>query len=266
MHGIIGRLVTEFGVGYFKFDYNIEVTQGTDINCSSPGSGQLDHNRAYLAWVNELHDRFPDLVIENCSSGAQRMDYAMLATHALQSTSDQQDPDRYAAISAALPTAVTPEQGATWAYPQPEWDDETNALTVVNSLLGRIHLSGRLDILSPHQFNIIKEGMDVYRSIRGDLPTANAFWPLGLPHWHDDWLALGMAAASGDRFYVAVWRRGGADSVELPVPALKGKNVRSEFLYPVTLGAETDWRAAEGVLRVKVPSKLCARLFRLTVL
>jgi alpha-galactosidase len=265
MHGIIHRLVTEFGAGYFKFDYNIEVTQGTDINTSSPGSGQLDHNRAYLAWVNELHDRFPDLVIENCSSGAQRMDYAMLATHALQSTSDQQDPDRYAAISAALPTAVTPEQGATWAYPQPEWDDETNALTVVNSLLGRIHLSGRLDILSPKQFDIIKEGMDMYREIRADLPTATAFWPLGLPHWHDEWLALGMAAEDGRTFYVSVWRRGGDASVELSIERLKGRDVKSELLYPKAFGADHEWRKDEGVLKVGVPSELCARLFRLTV-
>ncbi|KAL4914638.1 glycoside hydrolase superfamily [Aspergillus aurantiobrunneus] len=265
MHGIIRRLVTEFGVGYFKFDYNIEVTQGTDIDCSSPGSGQLDHNRAYLRWVNELHDRYPDLVIENCSSGAQRMDYAMLATHALQSTSDQQDPDRYAAISAALPTAVTPEQGAIWAYPQPEWDDELNALTVVNSLLGRVHLSGRLDILQPHQFRIIKEGMDVYRSIRVDLPTATAFWPLGLPRWHDDWIALGMAAAEGGRFYIAVWRRGGSDAIDLPVAALKGCTVSCELLYPTAFGAHSEWEASEGVLRVKVPSRLCARLFKLTV-
>ncbi|KAL3443111.1 glycoside hydrolase superfamily [Aspergillus insuetus] len=265
MHGIIHRLVTEFGAGYFKFDYNIEVTQGTDVDTSSPGSGQLGHNRAYLAWVNELHDRFPDLVIENCSSGAQRMDYAMLATHALQSTSDQQDPDRYAAISAALPTAVTPEQGATWAYPQPEWDDETNALTVVNSLLGRIHLSGRLDILSPKQFNIIKEGMDVYREIRADLPMATAFWPLGLPHWHDEWLALGMAAEDGRTFYVSVWRRGGKNSVELGIERLKGRDVKSELLYPKAFGAEYEWRKNEGVLNVGVPSELCARLFRLTV-
>ncbi|KAL2812296.1 glycoside hydrolase superfamily [Aspergillus granulosus] len=265
MHGIIHRLVTDFGAGYFKFDYNIEVTQGTDINTSSPGSGQLDHNRAYLAWVNELHDRFPDLVIENCSSGAQRMDYAMLATHALQSTSDQQDPDRYAAISAALPTAVTPEQGATWAYPQPEWDDETNAMTVVNSLLGRIHLSGRLDNLSPKQFDIIKEGMDVYRSIRAELPTATAFWPLGLAHWHDEWLSLGMAAETGKTFYVSVWRRGGSDSVELPIAKLKGHEVKSELLYPKAFGADYEWYKAEGVLKVKVPSELCARLLKLTI-
>ena len=136
MDEVIRRCVEDYGAGYFKFDYNIEVTQGTDINCSSAGVGQLNHQRAYLAWVSKLLDRYPDLVIENCSSGAQRMDYAMLSVHTLQSTSDQQYPHHYAAIAAGVPTAVTPEQSATWAYPQGDWSDETNALTVVNSLLG----------------------------------------------------------------------------------------------------------------------------------
>jgi alpha-galactosidase len=76
------------------------------------------------------------------------MDYAMLALHPLQSTSDQEDAVLYAYISAATPTAVAPEQSASWAYPQPEWGDERDALTVVNTLLGRVHLSGRLDALS----------------------------------------------------------------------------------------------------------------------
>ncbi|KAK8071441.1 hypothetical protein PG997_011644 [Apiospora hydei] len=92
MDGVIDRLVTSYGVAYFKFDYNIEVTQGTDVASSSPGAGQLAHNRAYLRWVSGLLDRYPGLVIENCSSGAQRMDDAMNAVHTLQSTSDQQDP------------------------------------------------------------------------------------------------------------------------------------------------------------------------------
>ncbi|KAG2420395.1 hypothetical protein HFD88_005196 [Aspergillus terreus] len=265
MHEIIRRLVEDYGVGYFKFDYNIEVTQGTDVDCFSPGMGQLGHNRAYLSWVTELHEKYPALVIENCSSGAQRMDYAMLAVHALQSTSDQQDPDRYAAIAAALPTAVTPEQAATWAYPQPDWDDETNAMTVVNSLLGRIHLSGRLDLLQPHQFELIRHGMDVYRSIRTDLRMAVAFWPLGLPQWHDDWVALGLTVQGKGRHYVAVWRRGGPDSMELQIPSCPSQTARSELLYPVGFSGEAVWAASEGKLTVRLPSKLSARLFRLTV-
>lgn len=109
------------------------------------------------------------------------MDYAMLAVHILQSTSDQQDPVRYAAIAAAVPTAVTPEQSATWAYSQPDWNDEKSAITVINSLLGQIHLSSRLDLLTPHQLELISSGMKVYKQIRSDLRTGLPFWPLGLP-------------------------------------------------------------------------------------
>ena len=39
MDSIINRLVNEFGAGYFKFDYNIDVTQGTDINSIAPATG-----------------------------------------------------------------------------------------------------------------------------------------------------------------------------------------------------------------------------------
>lgn len=58
----IDKLVLEYGARYFKFDYNIEVSQGTDIDCSSAGVGLLDHNRAYLKWVSGLLDRHPGLV------------------------------------------------------------------------------------------------------------------------------------------------------------------------------------------------------------
>jgi alpha-galactosidase len=109
------------------------------------------------------------------------MGYAILAVHSLQSTSDQQDPVQYATIAAAVPPAVTPEQSATWAYPQPDWNDEKSAITVINSLLGQIHLSSRLDLLTPYQLELISSGMKVYKQIRSDLRSGLPFWPLGLP-------------------------------------------------------------------------------------
>lgn len=260
MDKIIDRLVLEYGAGYFKFDYNIDVIQGTDTNAFSPGAGALEHNRAYLRWVNGLYDRHPDLVIESCSSGAQRMEYAMLATHSIQSTSDQQDPVRYAAIAAAIPTAVTPEQGATWAYPQNDWSDEVNAMTVVNSLLGRIHLSGTLDRLSPDQMALIRSGMDVYKSIRAEIKDGIPFWPLGLPHWHSEWLSLGLIVPNG--VLLAVWRRGGSGSVNLPIKPLQGHStVKAELLYPAKFQADFEWTG--GALSLKLEANTAARLFRL---
>ncbi|KAJ4525133.1 hypothetical protein HRR83_000799 [Exophiala dermatitidis] len=260
---VVDNLVLNYGVGYFKFDYNIEVVQGTDANAFSTGDAHLGHQRAYLSWVNGLYDRHPDLVIESCSSGAQRLDYAMLGTHSLQSTSDQQDPVRYGSIAAAAPTAVTPEQSAVWAYPQPVWDDETNALTVVNSLLGRIHLSGRLDLLSPSQLDLITTGMNVYKDIRGQLAEALPFWPIGLPKWEDDWHSLGLTTTKGD-VLLAVWHLKGSQKLSLPIAPLKeASDVSVELLYPAQFETQASWNGKEGTLDVQFPAVVSARLFRL---
>ena len=101
-----------------------------------------------LDWLDAALDRHPGLVIENCSSGGMRTDYALLARLQVQSTSDQQDFLRYPPIAAAAPAAMTPEQAAIWAYPQPEFTDDENAFTLCGAMLGRVHLSGHLDRMS----------------------------------------------------------------------------------------------------------------------
>lgn len=260
LQNIVSRLVEEFGIRYFKFDYNIDVLTGSDGHKGlSTGAAHLAHQRAYLAWIDGLLSRWPGLVIENCASGGQRMEYGMLAVHTLQSTSDQQDPYLYAPVAAAAPTAVLPEQSASWAYPQREWSDEKNAFTVVNSLMGRVHLSGRLDALDSHQLDLVREGMQVYLRIRKTLVLAKPFWPLGLPAWHDDWVSLGMLTADGSVF-LAVWRRAGATSKSL---SLQGKRNlrRAKVLYPATF--ETNLNIADEVLEISLPDTPCARLLHL---
>jgi len=262
---IVVGLIENYGVGYFKFDYNIDVVGGTDVKASSPGSGMLLANRAYLAWIGELLSAYPDLVIENCSSGGQRMEYASLSVHPLQSVSDQEDVVRMAAIAAAAPTAVTPEQGAIWVYPQPRWSNELVAFGVVNALLGRVHLSGRLDLLSTQQSEIIADGIRVYKTvIRDFLPSAVPFWPLGLPKWSDEWLALGMLHSpvqTSGKAFIAVWRRGGSVEQSIPVHALQGMaNVRCNVVFPVFFETNAKWDSGTGSLRITLPETTCARL------
>lgn len=271
MNGIISHLVREYGVGYFKFDYNIDITQGTDISACSPGDGLLQHNRAYLRWVNGLFDIFPGLVIENCSSGGQRMDYAMLETHSLQSTSDQEDPVLYCPIAAAAPTAVCPEQSATWAYPQPGWSDELNAFTLVNSMLGRVHLSGTLAGLSQEQSNLVRDAMSVYKSIRHELKVASPSWPLGLPVWEATWQALVLDV--GNHVYMAVWRTGNERSQEdqndehkiLTIPLFAGKRAVVECIFPNNLPGDFAWDVSGGAVLVTLPAAPSARLLRISL-
>lgn len=96
---VIDRIVKEYGVGYIKMDYNIEPGIGTEIDTESMGQGMLEHERAYLKWLEGVWARYPDLIIENCSSGGLRMDYAMLSRYSIQSTSDQDDYRLYATIA-----------------------------------------------------------------------------------------------------------------------------------------------------------------------
>ncbi|MCW4457106.1 glycoside hydrolase family 36 protein [Microbacterium sp. MPKO10] len=261
LNGVVERLITDYGVGYLKFDYNVDVTQGTDVSGSSPGDGQLEHGRAYLEWVSSLLDRHPTLVIENCASGGQRMDYASLALHPVQSTSDNQDPLHYAPIAAAAPTAVTPEQGAVWAYPNADWSSERLAFSMVNSLLGRVHLGGRLDLLDRQQAEQVREAITVYRGIRADLAVSAPIWPHGLPGWHDDVLSLGLTAAN--RTYLSVWRRSGPTSVEIPLQEFTGLAIEVSCLYPTALPTQTEWNGASGVLTVTLPDEPAARLLML---
>ncbi|NUS14869.1 MAG: alpha-galactosidase [Streptomyces sp.] len=260
----VDRIVGEWGVGYLKLDYNIVVDPGThgpgDL---APGAGLLGHAQAYLDWLSDVLDRYPALVVENCASGGMRMDGATLAVTQLQSTSDQQDPLRYPPIAASAPTAVPPEQGAVWAYPQPEFDDDLIHFTLGGALLGRIHLSGHLNRMSAPQLRLVRDAVDVYRSIRRDLATALPFWPLGLPGWTDEWLALGMRVPDGRTTYLSVWRRGGETELRLRVGHLAGRPVQAEVLHPVDASVGTaEWDG--DAVRVSVPRAPGVLLVRLT--
>ncbi|MDX2226220.1 MAG: glycoside hydrolase family 36 protein, partial [Verrucomicrobiae bacterium] len=136
---VVDRIVREYGAGYIKLDYNINGGVGTEREADSFGEGLLQHNRAYLAWLDRVLARYPDLIIENCGSGGMRMDYAMLQRLTIQSTSDQTDYTKFPVIIAGLPLALTPEQSAIWSYPLRTGDREEVIFNMVNALLMRIH-------------------------------------------------------------------------------------------------------------------------------
>jgi alpha-galactosidase len=249
-------LVGDLGVGYFKFDYNIAVGPGPDTGGLSAGAGLLAANRAQLDWLDALLDRHPGLVIENCSSGGMRTDYALLSRMQLQSTSDQQDYFRYPPIAAAAPAAIAPEQAAVWAYPQPEFTDDEIAFTMASAMLGRVHLSGHLDRMTRQQCELVAAAIQVYKeSVRPVIPGATPFWPLGLPRWSDPWVALGLRAPGVS--HLTVWRRGPhagtGNSVTFPLPHLRGAQVNAQVLYPPQAGADTSWDEPTGRLTVTLP-------------
>lgn len=260
---IIARLVDDFRIGYLKIDYNINAGPGTDCDADSPGAGLLAHNRAYLAWIGTVFDRYPELVIENCGSGGLRMDYAMLRVHPLQSVSDQTDYRLNALIAAAAASAVTPEQAAVWSYPKPDGDEEETIFNLVNVLLLRVHQSGCITELSPRRFARVQEGLTLYKQIRRHLGTGLPFWPLGLPKSGDGWIAYGLDC--GTRSYLAIWRLGGnTKTCTLRLGQWKTPRTRIRCIFPENKVVDLRWDGRRAELVITLTSRFTARLFEIT--
>jgi alpha-galactosidase len=255
--GTIERLVRQFGIGYLKMDYNINAGPGTDRSSDSPGDGLLEHNRAYLEWIKTVFERYPQLIIENCSSGGLRMDYAQLSVHSIQSVSDQTDYRFNAIIAAACASAVTPEQAAVWSYPLKGADEEQVIFNMVSVLLLRIHQSGCLHEISSAGLQLVKEGIAVYKRIRRNIPMGIPFWPLGLPRFGDGWAAFGLDC--GRTGYLAVWRFEAENrSVKIPLPG-GAKRQTFKCIFPEARSPKFAW--ANEKLAITLPREHSARLF-----
>ncbi len=288
---VIDRVVREYGVGYIKMDYNIEPGIGTELYADSVGQGMLEHERAYLAWLDDVFERYPDLVIENCSSGGLRIDYALLSRYSIQSTSDQEDYRNYATIAANAAAGVTPEQAAVWSYPMRifaeygfakpgymELGIEEVIYNMVNAMLLRIHQSGHLAELSAERLDLVKEGIRIYKLIRGDIKNALPFWPLGLARNEHMWLCAGLKMEK--KAYIAVWKRdmrGKYDNrkpikseelrdnlIEIPLEGLHftSHRYKVKILYPEP--EQVPYAVVNEVLEVHFSKPVMARLFEVT--
>ncbi|OPJ55675.1 alpha-galactosidase [Clostridium oryzae] len=264
VNGVIDRLIDEYGVGYIKMDYNIEPGIGTEINTDSIGDGLLGHERAYLAWLDSIFNKYPDLIIENCSSGGLRLDYAMLQRYSIQSTSDQDDYRRYATIAANSPSGLTPEQSAIWSYPMNEGDKDEVIFNMVNAMLLRIHQSGHLAQIADERKALVKEALDYYKTIRNDIKSSVPFWPLGLSKFSDTWVSLGLKAEN--KIYVAVWRRNSATgNCIIPINYTGEKAVYVRCAYPNIEDCKYSWNSINKTLTVELPKQFTARLFEITL-
>jgi len=264
LDSVVDRLVHEFGIGFFKLDYNINPGPGTDRDADSVGAGLLAHNRAHLDWLDGVLDRHPGLVLENCGSGAMRSDYAMLSRLQMQSTSDQQDFLKYPPIAASAPAAMLPEQAASWAYPQPEMTMEEVAFCLATGLLGRYYVSGHLARMDADRLALVSDAVGAAKQLRGELTASTPFWPLGIPTWDAGWTSLGLAIDDGA--LVTVWNRDPATpETRLSLPAFAGRELTVSTVFPRSLPDwETHWDAGTGELTVTSPTgEVGARVLRL---
>lgn len=253
---VMDRLVNDYGVGFFKVDYNVTMGYGSDVDTESNAGAILNHYRALYSWYEEMFQKHPDLVIENCGSGAMRLDYGMLRILSLQSTSDQTDYIYNSYIATSVASACTPEQGGMWVYPY-EDDEEHVIYNMVNGLLLRPYMSGMVWKLGDNSMSLLKEGVSLYKEIRQDIRHSTPFFPLGFNHIKDEVLAYGVR---GEHTAYLVVMTPHTDTANVPLPFESIDKI--EVIYPAKVNCEFHYE--NGSLTVKMPQKTAGRLFKIT--
>lgn len=256
----VSDIIKQYGIKYLKIDYNQDSGIGTDAASESLGSGLMQHIYAYRNWLIQLRKVFPDLVIENCASGGQRLDYFYLKQCDIQSVSDQSNYLKFSHISANMLAAVLPEQAGVWCYPNNQWADEVDeeniVMNFVNCFFGRMHLASNIIRLSAENKKIIKSGIDFFRALTPFRRRAFPIYPMGFSDWKDVNFCCGMEDEK--EIYLNVWHMEGNKEYTVE---LTEKIDSAEIVFPLNHHTEMTYR--NGKLFFKFEKDFVARTIKL---
>lgn len=272
----------DMGVRFIKNDYNFDTGIGSDMYGTSLAEGTRLASEALYSFVEEIKAKHPDLLIENCGSGALREENGTLRHFDLQSTSDQEYYENYPSIINGTLSFMAPEKAGIWAYPHPATfemlhskeglapetfaqyaDGENTIFNMVNGMCGMLYLSGRIEYMDDANRALLHEGTATYKEIRDTISSATPVFPLPRISINEDgFAAQGLLSKEGDELLLAVWRiRAEGDTVRIPL-AKYAPGYKAEMLYPADpRGASYSYDGE--TLTVTLPKSLSARFFRL---
>lgn len=270
--------VYEMGVRYIKNDFNF----AGGVGLGDSARGEREYYAAFCSFVDELYRRFPDIVIENCGSGAMRADNATLSHFALQSTSDQEKYFNYPTIAAGSAALMPPEKAGNWCYPFAVTPDEFKAgdeksvigradteetiFNMVTGCMGAMLMSGRIDLVDAGNFALIREGVSLYKSLRGFIGQSYPVYPTGFGAMgRRGFVTMGLVNEKKSEMLLAVWKIKSADDIAVIDlgDRLCGGSF-AELIYPA--GGSCEFSYAGGRLTVKLSGREnMARLFRISV-
>ena len=286
MHQCIKRLV-DMGIGFFKNDYNQTTGPGDDKKGNSPADGLLEHTKAFYSFVDEVRERYPNLILENCGGGALRQDYGILSHFHLQSTSDQEQYYRYPSVITGTLANILPEQSGIWAYPYPllfldmisnpqvvnteefvdmRKDGEETIFNMVSGLCGNMYMSGHIDVADDLNRKLIRHGVDLYKKIRSTTHNSYPFWPTGCCRMnHDGYVSVGLRTEDGKKLYLAIWRlKTSRETIEIDLSKWTNMESDVKMIYPEEpMGVEYCFNTGNRSLTVKFEKVYSARFFEI---
>jgi alpha-galactosidase len=138
------RLIGDYGCDWIKLDFNLD--PGAGCNRSDHGHGVGDglytHYQGYYALLRTIRQRYPEVVLENCSSGGLRIDLGIARQTHMAFLSDPDWPEHSLQCFWGASVMLAPDALLHWGYC--EWSITEHRYQ---------HFDPRDSQLTPHQID-----------------------------------------------------------------------------------------------------------------
>ena len=214
--GVVERLVRTYELGWLKIDYNIDAGDVFDPSSPSRAGARLhDHLIAYYAWLDELRAAHPELVVENCSSGALRFDSGIIAHTHTTWVSDVVNAKQSIQLGYGCTVQFSPELCNHWMVG--EKDDgsvDPNGAPGWWDFMFRVPMTGQFGISSrvtewpPALRERAAANVALYKRIRGTLTGADVYHLTPSPDHQvpTGWMAIQYVAPADGRSVLLAYR------------------------------------------------------------
>jgi alpha-galactosidase len=261
----VDRLVREDKIDWLKLDYNQDVGEAFDPpGPERSGTVLYDHLRYYLDWLAQIRKDYPNLILENCSSGGVRLDLAMLSQTHTTWMSDITTPRASVELAYGCTLEFPPEVCNHWTVGDEDKGD-ANERGHINlsappgwwDFLFRVQMNGQFGISSlvatwtPELKKRAIESVELYKRLRTVIAGSDVYHltpPPASGEHPTGWMALQYVAPDRKRSVVMAYRL--AESKPRQTLRLRGLDPEWDYTLqdgPVVSARNGRHLASEGL-------------------
>ncbi len=170
----LAGLIRDCGIGYIKIDYNETIGLGCDGE-DSPGEELRKHLAEVQSFYRKIKSDFPELVIENCSSGGNRLEPSFVNLMDVSSFSDAHETKSIPVIAANLQRQLIPSKILVWAVVHPSDSEKWLHYSLASLFLGRLCLSGEIGEIPEESLSLIKSAVNLHGLASGVISRGKSF-------------------------------------------------------------------------------------------
>jgi alpha-galactosidase len=217
----VERMITTYKLGWIKIDYNIDAGDNFDASRPARAGARLhDHLTSYYQWLDEIRAAHPELVVENCSSGALRFDSEIIAHTHTTWVSDIVAAKQSVQLGYGCTLQFSPEQCNHWMVGDKDSGEvDPNAPAGWWDFMFRVPMTGQFGISSrvTEWSDAVRQraiaNVALYKRIRPVLTGADVYHLTPSPDHNrpSGWMALQYVAPGDGRSVLLAYRlEGGA--------------------------------------------------------